>query len=157
MSIIANDYSLGRSRYAFEGPPERLVQIHLAGFAAEELLSGRQSRQLRGLELGMSVMAAVNPLLAGAASPAEGSDQHLAVREILTMGCAPNRDSIRAEFEHFYAIARAAVESVWPAVVAVAQALLERCELGRDAFSEAVGAHDIYAPVAAVQKAYGLR
>jgi hypothetical protein len=130
--------------------------VHLAGFAAEELLKGRQSRQLRGPELGISVLAVTNPALAVAAPAVEGSDQHLAVQEILRMRCAPKSASIRMEFERFYAIARAAVESVWPAVVAVAQALMERSVLHREAFFEVVGGLDIYEPVFAVQKANGL-
>lgn len=157
VSIIANDYSRGRSRYAFEAHPEQLVQVHLAGLAAEELLSGSAPRELRGPRLGISILACTATSHIEIPASVDGSDQHLAVQEILTMGCAPNRDSIRTEFERFYAIAKAAVESVWPAVTAVAQALLERSELRRDAFFEAVGARDIYAPVSAVQKANGLR
>jgi hypothetical protein len=156
VSIRGNDTSLGRSRYRFEAGPERLIQVHLAGFAAEEVLSGRHSRQLRGLELGVSI-AAVTRSSHAALACVEGSDQHLAVQEILKMGCDPKSASIRAEFERFYAIAKASVEAVWPAVVSVAEALLKQSDLESRAFFEALRGHDIYGPVFAIQKAYGLR
>jgi len=157
VSIRRDGTKLGRACYRFEARPQRLIQVHLAGFAAEELLSGRRSRRLRGPELGISITMATTPSLAHLQPMVEGRDQFLAVQEILKMGVEPRSEIIRTEFDRFYEIAKASVQSVWPAVAAVARALLKESELASNAFFTALGGHDIYGPVLAVQDTYGLR
>ncbi len=157
VSIRPTGASRGRTRYRTEGRPERLVQVQLAGFAAEELLKGRRSRQFAGPELGLSVLAAIDPAHASLAVRVEGCDQYLAVQEVLAMGCARTSDAIRAEIERFYVIARDSLAAAWPTVQTVAKALLKHEELDRKRMFEAIGGSDIYGPVFAVQEAHGLR
>lgn len=157
VSIRPNGVSRGRTRYRMEGRPERRVQVHLAGFAAEELLKGKRSSQLAGPELGFSVLAAIDPRHASLAAGLEGYDQYLAVQEVLTMGCARTSDAIRADVERFYIAARDSLAAVWPTVQALAKALLQHEELDRKGMFAAIGRSDIYGPVFAVQEAHGLR
>lgn len=157
VSIRANGESLGRSRYRMEGRPQMLVQVHLAGFAAEEILNGRRPRQFAGPELGFSVLALTEPRFASVAADLKGCDQYLAVQEVLAMGCARTSEAVRADIERFYGIAKAALAAAWPAVLALAKALLRDSELDSAGFFTAIRGHDIYAPVFAVQDAHGLR
>jgi hypothetical protein len=156
VSIRGSANSLGRSRYGRDASPERLVQVHLAGFAAEEILKGCRSRQLLGPELALSVSAVLEPHFASVAALVEGSDQHLAVQELLKMGCTESRDGIYAAFERYYAVARASLLTVWPAVVTVARTLLKNSELDRHGFRTAIRGHDIHTPVSGVQAAHGI-
>ena len=156
VSIRASGASLGRSRSRMEGRLENRVQVHLAGFAAEELLTGRRPNQLAGPELGFSVLAAIEPRHASIAAGIEGCDQYLAVEEILGMGCPRTSDAIRAEFERFYVVAKESLSAVWPTVQALANALLKHKELDRNGVFQAIGRDDIYGPIFAVQKANGL-
>lgn len=157
VSIRAKGVSLGRSRYRMEGRPETRVQVHLAGFAAEELLKGRRSSQLTGKELGYAVLVAMEHRLASHAGTMDGRDEYLAVQEVLAMGCARTSDAIRAEIERFYIAARDSLAAIWPTVQGVAKALLKHEELDRRRMFEAIGGSDIYGPVFAVQDAHGLR
>jgi len=157
VSIRPKGVSRGRTRYRMEGRPERLVQVHLAGFAAEELLKGRRSSQLAGPELGFSVLATIEPRHASLAAGLEGCDQYLAVQEVLAMGGARTSDAVRAEVERFYVVARDSLAAVWPTVQALARVLLKHEELDRKGMFEAIGGSDIYGPVFAVQEAHGLR
>jgi hypothetical protein len=156
VSIRASGASLGRSRSRMEGRLENRVQVHLAGFAAEELLTGRRPRQLTGPELGFSVLAAIEPRQASLAAEVEGCDQYLAVAEILGMGCPRTSDAIRTQFERFYVVARESLSAVWPTVQALANALLKHEELDRNGVFQAIGRDDICGPIFAVQKANGL-
>ena len=72
------------------------------------------------------------------------------------MGCSKTRDALYAAFERYYAVARASLAAVWPAVVAVAQKLLEKTDLDRPGFLAAIQGHDIYAAVSRVQAAHGI-
>jgi hypothetical protein len=157
VSIRSSGMALGRSRYRMEAGPAFLAQVHLAGFAAEELLMGRRSRQLSGPELGFSIASLTDPALADIGSSVEGCDQYLAVQVVLAMGCPPTGEAVRADIERFYGIAKASLASVWPAVLAVAQALLRQSELDSDGFFAAIAGHQIYTPVFAVQDDHGLR
>lgn len=156
ISIIAQADSNGRSHYRMDGRPERLVQVHLAGFAAEELLSGQRSSQFSGPELGFSVLAATEPAFE-VPDEIAGRDQHLAVQEILRMGCKRTSEAIRSEIDRFYGITLESLSAIWPAAVKVAESLLKHSELDREGFFAAVGGIDLYAPVFAVQERHGLR
>jgi hypothetical protein len=48
------------------------------------------------------------------------------------------------------------LSAVWPAVLAVAHALLQHSELDRDGFFAAIEMHDIYGPIERVQNAHGI-
>ena len=157
VSIRPHGESLGRSRYRFEAPPQRLVQVHLAGFAAEELLTGRRGRRMLGPEMGFSVVALTNPAFASVAEGLETCDQYLAVDAIIRFGRSKTREPILAEVEAFYIAAKESLLSVWPAVRSVARALLKRAELDRASFHVALGEHDIYGPVFDVQERHGIK
>jgi hypothetical protein len=157
VSIRRTGSKRGRACYQFDAPPERLIQVHLAGFAAEELLDGRPSEQLRGLELDVSIATITLPRLAGLRPIVDGCDQFLAVQEALKMGVELRNESIREKFEFFYQVAKTSLQAVWPAVGAVARALLKRSELDRTGFFKAVGKYGLDGPVSAVQEKYGLR
>jgi ATP-dependent Zn protease len=159
VSIRESDNSLGRNQYRMEGRPVVRMQVHLAGFAAEELLKGHRPRRFSGHELGLSVLAATDPSLASAADVDPGmksSDQYMAVQELLAMGCTRTEDAINTEIERFYAIAKESLAAVWPAVVAVAKALLKHSELDSEGFFTAIQGQDIFGPIHSVQRAHGL-
>jgi hypothetical protein len=158
VSIRSDEASFGRCLYRFDARPERMLPVFLAGFAAEEVLTGSTPRRLRGPDLGFSVWSVVTPSEATSASVSEllgGCDQQLAVREIMKLGCDRDPEAIRAEFERYYALAKRSVEAVWPAVLAIAAAVRRSTELDRRAFRAAIGPFDIYTPIFAVQDGYG--
>ena len=155
VSIRTRGHTLGRSSARMAAGPTSLVQMHLAGFAAEHVLAGRRPRQL-DQEIGFALFARRDGALVGAVEAAGDRDGHRAVRLVLAVGADESDDEIRREVERLYEIARASLGAVWPVVEAVAGALLERGELDRDAFDDAVGDLDIVAPVARVQRAHGL-
>jgi hypothetical protein len=136
--------------------PVSRVQVHLAGFAAEHLLTGRRSRQL-DQEVGFAIISRIDPALRAAFAGSEDRDGHRAVDEVLGMYVIDNDEEIRREVDRFYDVARESLSAVWSAVDRVAWALLEHEELDRDRVDEALGDADIYRPVFAVQQRYGLR
>lgn len=158
VSINGNGESLGRTQQQMFGRPEVLVQVHLAGFAAEHQLTGRRSLHLtRGI--GFAILPLTRPELSTmvAEMGLEGRDEYKAVETILAMGCEPEADAIKHQVERFYEAARASLAVVWPVVRAVANALLKSDELDRNGFFRAVGDTDLYGPVRQVQEAHGLR
>jgi hypothetical protein len=152
---IASD-SLGRARYRLEGCLEKRVQIHLAGFAAEDLVCGRRSRQFVGSDLSLSIAALTQPANSFLAEGLETCDQYLAVRDIVLMGVARSDKAIREGIERFYSVARDSLAAVWPQVASVARALLRHTEIDYAAFRAALGSGDIYSPVFLVQHEHGL-
>lgn len=157
VSIKGNGESLGRTQQSMFARPEVLVQVHLAGLAAEHLLTGRRSQHLNA-ELGFAILSLITPNLSTLASAMrlEGRDEYQAVQVIVAMGCVMEVDSIRDEVERFYEASRASLEAVWPVVRSVAKALLKHEELDSDDLFEAMGESDIYMPVLAVQELHGL-
>jgi len=155
VSIRAKGHSLGRSGARVSARPTSAVQVHLAGFAAEHLLAGRRPRQL-DQEVGFAIVGREDRALRAAFAGSEDQDGRRAVHGVLTMGIEEADDEIKREVDRFYAIARESVSAVWPAVEAVAKALLKHEELDRDGVDEALGDLDIYTPVIAVQRAHGL-
>lgn len=137
-----------------EGRTEWLVQVYLAGFAAEEILTGRRAKL--DFELGCVAAAATEPSLASLADDLEGCDQDYAVKAVLSMGCEKTVAAIRLEVDRFLGVAKDSLIAVWPAVESVAKALLRHTDLDNEGFRQAVGGHDIYSPVFAVQEANGL-
>lgn len=66
-------------------------------------------------------------------------------------------DEVASEIERFYEAARASLAAVWPAVQALAKALLKHGELSVDGIFESIQGTEIYRPVLAVQEKRGLR
>lgn len=157
VSIKRHGESLGRTQRGSFARPEVLVQVHLAGYAAEHQLTGRRPPQLKA-DLGFAILALIKPAHGSLATELDlvGRDEYLAVQEVLSMGCALEPDAIRSEIDRFYEAARTSLVAVWPVVCSVAAALLKHEELNRDRFFEAMSGFDIYAPVFAVQEARGL-
>ncbi len=75
---------------------------------------------------------------------------------MLRLATYEDDDAIRREVDRFYRIAHESLSTVWPAVRAVATALLHGEDLDRQSFDDAIGDVDLYAPVLAVQRAHGL-
>lgn len=153
VSIVAKEGSLGRARYQMLARPQVLIQVHLAGFAAEHILKGAQPEQF---VTGLGVCTAALVYKLHDSLGMAGSDEQLAIEEAVKMGTAVEEGAIKAAVTQFYNISRESIISVWPAVQAVAKVLLKHGELDRDGFSEAIGSFDIYKPVRAVQLAHGL-
>jgi hypothetical protein len=135
--------------------PTARVQVHLAGFAAEHLLTGRRPRQL-DQEVGFSLLARLDRALGEAYAGSESRDGHRAVAEVLRIGTYHNDRAIRREVDRFYEIARGSLSVVWSSVKAVADALLRDEAMDRRGFDEALGDTDLHATVFAVQCAHGL-
>ena len=155
VSIRPNGSTLGRSGARRSVCPTSRVQVHLAGYAAEHLLTKRRSRQL-DQEVGFAIVARLDPALRDAFDDVVERDGHLAVEEVLRMGVYESDDDIKREVDRFYEIARESVSAVWQAVEQMAKALLKDNELERDGVDEALGGADIYMPVFAVQRAHML-
>lgn len=137
--------------------PEVLMQVHLAGLAAEHRLTGRRSRSLK-TELGFSILCLTTPGMSDTAEEMGliGRDEYMVVEEILRMGCVPETDAIKAEVERFYLATQESLAAVWPSVSTLAEALLKHGELDRNGILRTL-VGNIYDPVFAVQRAHGLR
>ena len=156
VTIRADGHTLGRTCSL---PPSRLtsrVQVHLAGFAAEHLLTGRRSRQF-DREVGFAIISRQDPALRVAFAEFVESDGHRAVdQDVLAMNILRTAEAIRLEVERFYEAARHSLATVWSSVSAIADALLAHEELDRDGVDLAIGGADIYKPVFEVQHDRGL-
>jgi hypothetical protein len=155
VSIKATGRTLGRSGARMSARPTSLAQVHLAGFAAEQVLVGRRPRQLDE-EVRFAILARKDRALLHAFEGAEDRDGHRAVQGVLATGVSWTDDEIEHEVDRLYGVARESLGTVWPAVKAVAKALLEHEELDREAFDEAVGDRDIITPVIRIQQVHGL-
>jgi len=155
VSIRQEGASLGRARYRFAERTEWRVQVHLAGFAAEELLKGVRSKQYYGSDLGLSIAALTDERFRDMGEGLETSDQFLAVQDIISLGEATTRDAIAAELERFYLAAKESLSAIWPVVQSVAKALMSHTEIDDQGFRAAIGARDIYTPVFDVQERHG--
>ncbi|MFI5298667.1 MAG: hypothetical protein ACHREM_11255 [Polyangiales bacterium] len=138
------------------GHDEYLVQIDLAGYAAEDILANARSREFE-VQLGFAILCATVPALAEseAADELAGRDEAHAVERVLRMGCPEIDTDLRREVERFYAAARSTLAELWPSVTAVAEALLEHEELDRDQLDVLIGGADICTAAFAVQTAHG--
>jgi ATP-dependent Zn protease len=155
VTIRPDGHTLGRSR-AFRSPrPTARVQVHLAGVAAEHLLTGRRSRQF-DREVGSAILSRQYPALGGAFEGLAACDSYRAVEEVLAMNGLGITDDVRTEVDRLYEAARHSLAAVWSSVKAVADALLAHEELDRDGVDLAIGDDDIYKPVFAVQHARDL-
>jgi hypothetical protein len=106
--------------------------------------------------VGFAIVARLDPALRSAFAGSEGRDGQRAIQEVLGMGVYEDDEDLKREVYRFYEIARASLAAVWSTVEGVAKVLLEHERLDRDGVDEALGDVDIYLPVFAVQRAYGL-
>lgn len=155
VTIKAEGHTLGRSGARMSSRPTTRVQVHLAGFAAEHLLTGRRPGQL-GQEIGFSLLARLDPALGEAYAGSEARDGHRAVEELLRVGTYEDDDAVSREVDRYYEIARESLSVVWPAVKAIAKALLRDGEMDRRGFDGALGDVDLCTPIIAIQRAHGL-
>jgi ATP-dependent Zn protease len=155
VSIRPEGNTLGRAAARRSVLPAARVQVHLAGFAAEHLLTGRRPRQL-GKEVGFAILARLDPALRSSFTGCEDFDGHRAVEDALSMNTREGDDQVRREIDRYFEVARESLSAVWPAVQRVAKALLELEELDLDGVAEAIGNVDIFSPVFAVQRVHGL-
>jgi hypothetical protein len=105
---------------------------------------------------GRSIQRVVASPLVGTFEGIEAWDGYGAVQHLLRTGVRLVEAELRLEVDRFYEITKASVAAAWPAVKALADALLQQEELERDGVEEALGEADIYGPVFAVQEAHGL-
>lgn len=155
VSIRPNGDTLGRSGARMSARSTSLVQVHLAGFAAEHVLTGRRPRQL-DQEIGFALIARSDVALRKAFAGSEHHDGYRAVQEVLGMGTYEDDDAIKGEVDRFYEIARESLSAVWPAVGAMANALLEREELDREDVEKVLEPFELFPSVLRVQQAHGL-
>lgn len=153
VSILEQEGSLGRAAYWMHGRPELLVQVHLAGYAAEEILTGKRTKDTEK-RLGWACLS-VGRSIPGLAEGHEGTDEHRAIGELLKMGIPGETEKLRQEIDRFLGIAKESLVSVWPSVEAVAKALLKHGEIDRDEFLNLI-ADDIYTRVFKVQVKHGM-
>src|ERR1700722_9688289 len=130
VSVRGEGGTLGRSAQKMLGRPTSLVQVYLAGFAAEHLLTGRRPRGF-DVEVGLGVLAHLDPNLVDTIEGIQATDGYGAVHQLLRSGAREVEDEIHVEIERLYEVARESLRAVWPSVKAVAEALLEREELDR--------------------------
>lgn len=155
VSIRADGNTLGRSGARMSARSTSLVQVHLAGFAAEHLLTKRRPRQL-DQEVGFAILSHADPALRKAFAGSEHHDGYRAVQEVLRMGIPEDDEAIKREIDRLYEIARESLSAVWPAVKALAKALLEHEELDRAGVEKALEPFALFTSVLAVQQAHGL-
>jgi len=122
VSIRGHGETLGRSAQKMLGRPTSLAQVYLAGFAAEHLLTGRRP-QAFGVEVGLGVLAHLDPKLVDTIEGVDAADGYGAVHQVLRSGVREVEDEIRTEVERLYGVARESLRAVWPSVRTVAEAL----------------------------------
>jgi hypothetical protein len=156
VSIRARGETLGHSTQKMMARPSVLVQVLLARFAAEHLLTRRRPRQL-DQEVGFAVLSRDDPELRAAFACSDERDGYRAVEEVLRMAVLDTDESIKREVNRFYDVTRQSLGSVWPAVQSVAKALLTHEELDTDGVFDAMRGINIYGAVLLVQEANGFR
>jgi hypothetical protein len=154
VSIRVNERTAGRIVARPSARSTTRIQVHLAGYAAEHVLTGRRSRRLSE-EVGFAIVASWDPELRADFPDLEDRDGACAVYELLRVGAFEHDDDIKREVERFYGATRESLSAVWPAVERVAQAVHEREELDRDALDELLADSELFMPIFAVQNAYG--
>jgi hypothetical protein len=154
VSVREKGRILGWSAHPPCRDPRSLAQIYLAGFAAEQLLTGRRSRELE-IEVGLGVLAHLDRDLIETMAGVTSADGYGAVHQVLRTGVREIEAEVRGEVERLYAAARESLSAIWPAVADVAAALLEHEEIDRRGFDAVIGARDIVGPVLEVQRRRG--
>ena len=98
VTIRPEGHTLGRSRAMPSLRPTSRAQVHLAGFAAEHLLTGRPARQFRQ-EVGFAIISRLDPSLRAAFADFEYCDGFRAVEDVVKMDVAGTDDEIRVEVD----------------------------------------------------------
>ena len=155
VSIKPYGETLGRSGARMSARSTSLVQVHLAGFAAEHVLTKRRPRQL-DQEVGFAVIARSDARLRKAFAGSEHHDGYRAVQEVLRVGVYEDDEAIKQEVDRFYEIARESLSAVWPAVKAMAIALLKCEELDREDVEKVLEPFELFSSILRVQQAHGL-
>ena len=155
VSIRPRGHTLGRSGARISTHPTTRVQVHLAGFAAEHLLTGRRPAQL-DREVGLALLSRRDPKFRDAFTGLEECDGDRAVIEVLRTSGSASTEEIECAIERLYDVARESLTAVWSAVQSLAKALLKFEELDRDAIDRALDSADIHQPVLVVQRAHGI-
>jgi hypothetical protein len=138
VSIRSAFGTLGRTARRGSARPTSLAQVYLAGFAAEHILTGRRPRQY-DTETGLGILAHTDPALTDTFDAVEASDGYGVVLNLLRTGVRAEQAELRREVDRLYDLTRASVAAVWPAVSALAKALLVHEELDRQGIDEAIG------------------
>jgi ATP-dependent Zn protease len=155
VSIRGQDGTLGRTAQKMAARPTSLAQVFLAGFAAEHVRYCRRPANY-SVETGLGILAHTDPALVEKIAGVEASDGYGAIRQLLRTGVRLVEEDLRREVDRYYEITRECIAGSWPAVKALAEALLVHEEMDRDAVDEVIGRHDIYIPVFRIQRAHGL-
>ncbi len=114
------------------GRPELLVQVHLAGYAAEGILAGKRSKDAER-RIGLACIS-VGHSIPELSEGHEGTDEHRAIGELVKMGIAIESETLRLEIDRYLGIAKESLVAVWPSVTAVAKALVKHGEIDREEF-----------------------
>ncbi len=154
ISIRAVGHTLGRNGLRLSNRFSSRIQVHLAGFAAEHVLTGRRVRQLRH-EVGLALLARIDPTFRDDFEHCEERDGFRVVEDLLRTA-ALDDDEVWREVDRFYESTRESLVAVWRVVDRVAKALLRHEELDRGAFDVTLGDANIYAPIFAVQRRHQL-
>ncbi len=156
VSIRPEPTSSGRSFQRTLAPPRLMAQVCLAGFAAECLLTGQQPD-------GMFQQAAAGsvyllnpgcPRIPG--YPWRDTDGERAVHFVLDAGAWPTVHGIGHCIGFLYRVTLDSLSAAWPAVEAVARALLLREELHAPTIRTILRRHPVKRSVLAIQRSRGL-
>jgi hypothetical protein len=118
------------------------------------VLTGRRSRTL-DREIGFAIIARGDKELQAAFEAVHENDGDRAVQDVLRITASPTDEEIRAEIDRYYDGARECLSAAWPAVVALAKALLKHEELERAAIEEVLLEFDLLRTGLAIQVAHG--
>jgi ATP-dependent Zn protease len=154
ISIKPNETKLGYMTSRPSARPSSRIQVDLAGYAAEHVLTGRRSRAL-DREIGFAIIARSDEALHAAFEAVHENDGYRAVQDVLRITASPTDEEIRAEIDRYYDVARECLVAAWPAVVALAKALLKHEELERAAIEEVLVDFDLLRTGLAIQVAHG--
>ena len=154
ISIRTVGHTLGHNGLRLSNRLAARIQVHLAGFAAEHLFTGRRPRQLHH-EVGLALLGRIDPSLVEEFEHRDERDGFRAVEDILRTAMLDD-DEVWREIDQFYSYTRESLAAAWMAVEKVAKALLKREELDRAAFDELTETIDLYALVRPLQRKHGL-
>src|SRR5580698_6858563 len=101
VSVRDEGGTLGRCAQKMLVRPTSLAQVYLAGFAAEHLLTGRRPRSF-DVEVGLGLLAHLDPHLVETIEGVEATDGYGAVHQVLRSGVREVEGEIRAEVERLY-------------------------------------------------------
>lgn len=154
VSIKADGTRLGFMASRPSIMPSSRIQVHLAGYAAEHVLTGRRARAL-DREIGFALVSRLDPALLAAFGAVSQNDGYRAVQEVLNISGSLTDDEVRAELDRYYDVARKCLSALWPAVTALAKELLKHEELERAAIEQVLDPYDLLGTGMAIQVAHG--